>query len=101
LAPAELASVFGLPGGPPGEILVMGGLLVRLLLLQLLLTAAQPLPPRAPIDEPGRQLIAARLAEPLVLGGVRPSGLDEDPLDLLTDRRVPARHLRRGIAREQ
>ena len=79
----------------------MGRLLVRLLLLQLLLAAAQPLPPRARIDELGGQLIAARVAEALVLGGVRASGFGEDPLDLLTDRRVAARRLRRGIAREQ
>ena len=66
--------------------------------IQLLPAAAQPLPPRARIDELGRQLIAARVAEALVLGGIRPSGFDEDPLDLLTDRRVAARRLRRGIA---
>jgi hypothetical protein len=93
-APAELASVLGLPGSPPGQILLVGGLFVGLLRFQLLFAAAQPLPPRTRVSQPGRQLVAARVAEALILGGVRFGGLREHPLDLLADRGVAARRSR-------
>jgi hypothetical protein len=80
---------------------LVGGLLVGLRLLELLLAAAQTLAARARIGELGRQLVAARLAEPLVLGRVRLGGLGEHLLGLLPDRGVAACRSRRGVARQQ
>ena len=42
----------------------------------------------------GRQLISARVAQALILGGVRIGRLREHPLDLLADRGVAARRPR-------
>ncbi len=44
----------------------MGRLLVCLRLFQLLLAAAQPLPARVRVNQLGRQLITARIAELLI-----------------------------------
>jgi hypothetical protein len=83
--------VLGFPGGSPGEVGPIGELLVGLLVLQLLLAAAQSLSARARISQLGRQLVASRLAKPLVLVGVRLCGLAEYLFDLDTDRGVAAR----------
>jgi hypothetical protein len=93
--------VLSLPGGSPGEIRLVGRLLLALRLLQLGLAAAQPLPARARVSELERQLVAARLAQAPVLLGVRLRGLGEHPLDLRPDRGVAARRPRRGIAGQQ
>jgi len=93
--------VLGLPGATPREIGLIRRLFVGLRLLQLLFAAAQPLPPRARVDQLGRQLIAARLSEPLILGGVRVRRLCEHPFDLLPNRGVAARRFRRGVAGEE
>jgi hypothetical protein len=66
----------------PARFGLVDSLLLGLLLLQLLLAAAQPLPARAPVRELGRQLVTACVAEYLILGGVRFRGLAEHPLDL-------------------
>jgi hypothetical protein len=91
--------MLGLPGCPPREILPVCSLFFGLFLLRLLLAAPQPLAAGARIDKLGRQLIAARLAQALVLGGIRPHSLGEHPLDLPTDRAVAARRLRRSASR--
>lgn len=77
-------------------------LLRRLLLaLELVLAALEACAARARISELGGQLVAAAVAEALVLGGVGRGGLAEDLLDLVADRRVAAVRGRRGIAGDQ
>ena len=93
--------MLGFPAGSPGEVGLVGGLLLGLRLLELLLTAAQPFPPRPNVDQLGRQLIATYLPEPLIFGGVRIGGFGEHPVDLQADRCVTARRAWRGAAREQ
>lgn len=93
--------MLGLPGRAPGEIRLVRGLLVGLLALQLFFAAPQPLPTRTRIDQFARKLIAARVAEALVLLAIRSGRLGEHPLDLLADRGMAARRLRRGIASQQ
>ena len=56
-----------------------------LLGLDLALGALQPRPARDRIGQLARQLVAARVAKLLVLGGVDLVGLGQDPLDLLAD----------------
>ena len=100
-ATRQPAPVLGFPAGSPGEVGLVGGLLLGLRLLELLLTAAQPFPPRPNVDQLGRQLIATYLPEPLIFGGVRIGGFGEHPVDLQADRCVTARRAWRGAAREQ
>ncbi len=90
-----------LPGGSPGEIRLVACLLVGLLPLELLLAAPQPLSPRARISQFARQLIAARVAEALILVSIRSRRLGEHPLDLVANRRVGTRRLRRGVTSQQ
>ena len=63
----------------------MLGLTRCLLGLQLALGALEPLAARDRIGQLGRQLVAARVAEALVLGGIDRVGLGQDPVDLLAD----------------
>ena len=80
-------AVLGFPLGSPGEIGLIGAA-AGLLGLELLAAATQPLAARAAIGQLGRQLVAARLPEALVIGGVGLGGLLEHRLDLLADRRM-------------
>ncbi len=83
--------VLSLPGRSPLEIRLISLPFIGLRPLQLLPAAVQSLPARARVHELGRQLVAARLSEELILGRVRIRRLREHALDLLPDRGVAAR----------
>jgi len=93
--------VLGLPVGAPGEVGLVVGLLLGLLRLELLLAAPQPLAARPRVGQIGRQLVAARVAEPLVIFGVGVGRLLENPLDLLTDRAIALGRLPGGVGGDQ
>jgi hypothetical protein len=63
--------VLRFPGGAPGEIRFVGGLLIGLPLLQLLFCSGAAVPARARVNQLERQLVAAGVAEALILLGVR------------------------------
>jgi hypothetical protein len=79
-----------LPGRPRGELCLVGGLPLGLGALELLRAAGKPRSPRAGIAQLCRQLVAAALAQPLILGGVGLGGLAQHPLCLRGDRLVGA-----------
>ena len=93
--------MLGLPIGAPGEVGLVVGLLLGLLRLELLLAAPQPLAARPRVGQIGRQLVAARVAEPLVIFGVGVGRLLENPLDLLSDRAIALGRLPGGVGGDQ
>ena len=79
----------------------MAGLLGGLLGLELFAATAKTGKARAPAGQLGGQLVAARLAQALVVCRVGAGGLIEDGLDLLGDRPIAARLSGRGVARDR
>jgi hypothetical protein len=86
--------------GATGEHRRMLGHLRGLLGLELLLGALEPLAARDRVGQLRRKLIAARIAEPRVLGRVDRVGLGEDPVDLLADLLVGPVRRQPGVGAE-
>ncbi len=79
----------------------MLGLDLGLLTLELFAAGRQPRSPRPRIAQLAWQLVTARLAQPLIVGGVGRGGLLQHRLDLGADRRIRPRGADRGVALDQ
>ena len=90
-----------LPLGAPEKVGLILGLLLGLLGLEFGFAASKPLATGVRGGQLGRQLVAARLADGLIVVGVSPGRLLERLLDVLTDRVVGLGRAGRDVAGDQ